>query len=95
MRSIRTENEVDGDIEDAKREWTRLDDAWEMIEWVLMRDPTVGVPQTESGKARSFVFDGSVAHEMPTIQILYIFDDQFITIMKVKFSNPMQSAGTA
>lgn len=44
MRSIRLENEVDADLQDAKQDWSRVDDAWEMLEWVLMRDPTKGAP---------------------------------------------------
>jgi hypothetical protein len=95
MRTVRVDSAVDGELEDARREWRRVDDAWEMIEWVLMRDPTKGTPLTESGTARSFVFDGSIAHEMPTIQIVYVVDENYITIKAVIFSSPTFSAGLA
>lgn len=95
MRTVRVDSAVDGELEDARREWPRVDDAWEMIEWVLMRDPTKGIPLTESGSARSFVFDGSIVHEMPTIQVVYSVDEDYITVKSVIFSRPTFSAGLA
>lgn len=95
MRSVRVDSEVEAELEDARRIWLRVDDAWEMIEWVLARDPTSGSPVTESGAARSFVFEGAWAHNMPTIQVLYMFDDRYVTIKSARFFNPMLSGGTA
>ena len=95
MRTIRTESSVDGELDDARRDWSRIDDAWEMIEWVLSRDPTKGTPVTESGKARSFVFEGSYAHGMPNIEVLYVDEDPYVTIKSVRFSTPTHTAGSA
>lgn len=95
MRDIRVDTVVDDKLDEARREWARVDDAWVMIEWVLMRDPTVGEPMTESGQSRSFVFNGSVAHDMPDIQIVYVFDDNYITISSMRFWRPTYSAGNA
>jgi hypothetical protein len=93
--SIRLELEVEAELQDARLRWARTDDAWEMIEWVLARDPTKGSPVSESGLARSFVFDGSRAHEMPTIQIVYVFESTVVSIKSARFSEPTYTAGTA
>lgn len=95
MRTVRLDLSAEADLEDAKHEWPRLEDAWIMIEWVLARDPTKGLPLSESGLARSFVFDGSWAHDMPTIQILYVFEEPYVTIKSVRISHPTHSAGQA
>jgi len=47
LRTVRVDLSVDAELDDARSEWPRVDDAWSMIEWVLSRDPTVGEPQTE------------------------------------------------
>lgn len=95
MRVVRVDTDADVALDDARAGWARVDDAWEMIEWVLMRDPTVGEPLTESGTSRTFVFAGSITHEMPDIQVVYIFDENYITIKSVRFGAPSYSAGTA
>jgi hypothetical protein len=92
MRTIRVEAAVDADLFDARRDWPRIDDAWE---WVLARDPTAGTPITEGGQARSFVFEGSHSHGMPNIQVIYVVEDQYITIKSVRFGTPTYSAGNA
>ena len=65
-----------------------------MILWVLARDPTRGVPLTEGGQARSFTYEGSWAHEMPTIVVIYDVDDHYVTIHEVRFSNPPKDSRT-
>lgn len=95
MRSVRTEFSVDEALERARPEWERLDDAWAMIEWVLARDPTKGIPLSESGRVRAFVFEGSNAHSMPNIEVVYVEDPPYVTIKSVRFSRPTYSAGRA
>ena len=95
MRTVRVDTIVDADLEDARRRWERVDDAWDMIEWVLARDPTKGEPLTENGSARSFVFTGSIAHGMPNIQVIYVDESPYVTIRAVRFSNPTFTAGSA
>jgi hypothetical protein len=95
MRTVRQDLSVDPDLEDACLRWVRTQDAWDMIVWVLARDPTAGEPTTEGGSARSLVFDGSWAHDMPTIQILYVIEGPYVTIKAAAFRDPSTSAGTA
>ena len=95
MRTIRLDSAVENELYDARHKWERLDDAWGMIEWVLARDPTKGEPISESGLARSFVFAGSIAHDMPDIQLIYVFEEPYVTIRSVQFRHPTDSAGRA
>ena len=94
-RTIRVENAVDAEMDDARRSWARLDDAWAVIEWVLAHDPTKGTPLTESGLARSFVYDGSIAHQMPTIQVIYVDENPYLTIKAIRITAPVYTAGNA
>lgn len=95
MLTVRQETSVDDDLDDACLRWSRTQDAWDMIVWVLSHDATAGEPVSEGGLARSFVFDGSWAHDMPTIQILYIVEEPYVTIQAAAFRDPTASGGTA
>ena len=50
---------------------------------------------TEGGHLRSLVFDGSWAHEMPTIYVLYEITELEVIIQKARFSDASSSAGQA
>jgi hypothetical protein len=95
MRSVVESAEVMADVDDAKDRWGRAQDAWDALFWVLARDPTVGEPLTEGGHLRSLVFDGSWAHEMPTIYVLYEITELEVIIQKARFSDASSSAGQA
>ncbi len=94
MRTVRQDLVVDDALEDACLRWSRAEDAWDMINWVLAHDPTAGDPVKEGSLARSFVFDGSWAHDMPTIQILYVIEEPYVTIKSAVFRDPGRSAGS-
>ena len=89
MRSVIESAEVMADVDEAKEKWARTDDAWQTVFWVLSRDPTVGEPLTEGGHLRSIVFDGSWAHEMPTIY------EHAVVIQKARFTDAKTTAGRA
>ncbi|MGH7490120.1 MAG: hypothetical protein ACREMY_31615 [bacterium] len=93
--TVRQDLLVDAELEDACQKYDRTQDAWDMILWVLARDPTVGYPLSEGGTVRSFVFEGSWAHEMPTIQIIHVFEDPYVTIKSAIFRDPRSHGGTA
>ena len=95
MRSVVESAEVMADVDEAKEKWARTNDAWEALSWVLSRDPTVGEPLTEGGHLRSLVFDGSWAHEMPTIYVLYEITEHEIIIQKARFSDAVTTSGRA
>lgn len=82
-------------VDDAKERWARAEDAWAHLFWVLSRDPTVGFPLVEGGHLRSLVFDGSQAHEMPTIDVVYEITEKNIIIQRARFRDALSSAGSA
>lgn len=75
-------------LNSAKAEWTRAGDAWEAATWVMAYDPEVGVPVTESGKTRSFVFQGSVSNGMPSLTVIYEDQDPCLIVHDVNFWKP-------
>jgi hypothetical protein len=95
MRSVVESAEVMADVDEAKEKWARTEDAWDALLWVLARDPTKGEPLTEGGHLRFLVFDGSWAHEMPTIHVLYEITEHQVILQKVRFSDAPTSAGRA
>lgn len=95
MRSVVESLEVMAEVDEASERWARFSDAWSTVNWVLAKDPTVGAPLTEGGHLRSFVFDGSWAHEMPTIEVLYEITDDKIVLQRVRFSDAKTTAGRA
>lgn len=95
MRSVVESAEVMRDVDDAKEKWARADDAWDTVTWVLSKEPTVGQPLVEGGHFRAFAFEGSRAHEMPTINVVYEITETEIVIHKVRFLDATMSAGRA
>jgi plasmid stabilization system protein ParE len=95
MRTVVESVEVMADVDEAKERWARTEDAWATVFWVLSRDPTIGEPLTERGHLRAVVFDGSWAHEMPTIYVLYEITETAIVIQKARFTDAKTSAGRA
>jgi hypothetical protein len=46
-------------VDSAYDRWDDAERAWIAIEWSMVRDPHVGVPLTESGNIRAFLYDGA------------------------------------
>ncbi len=95
MRDVVESIEVMAEVDEASSRWDRFDDAWLAVQWVLSRDPTVGMPLREGGHIRAFVYGGSWAHQMPTIRVVYEVTETQVIIQRVKFLNPDGDAGSA
>lgn len=95
MRSVVESSAVMAGVDEASERWVRAEDAWATVTWVLSRDPTVGIPLTEGGHLRSLVFDGSWAHDMPTINVLYEITETEIVLHTARFSDAQTSGGRA
>ncbi len=87
-RQIIEEDAVRVARNEAESEWDRALDAWEAATFVMAHDPQVGTAVTESGKVRSFVFQGSLTNGMPSITVLYEDQDPFLIIHDVKYWRP-------
>lgn len=96
MRGVVEDADAHNAADEAFETWSRAEEAWDMIKWVLSRDPTKGEPLTEGGQARSFTFPGAIAYDMPTIVVIYIFNDNLVTIKSARFEQSRHSqAGTS
>lgn len=95
MRDVVESSDVMGEVDECRTKWERFDDAWDVVFWVLARDPTVGSPLNETGHLRAFVFEGSWAHEMPTIDVIYEVTETTIVIQRVRFREARSTAGKA
>ena len=95
MRAVVESQHVMAAVDDASERWTRADDAWQAVTWALSKDPTVGLPLAEGGHMRSLVFDGSRAHDMPTIDVVYEITTEQIVIHEARFREASSSAGRA
>jgi hypothetical protein len=63
------ENAARKALDDAEAKWAGAYDAWEAATWVVMHDPFVGIPVTESGKTRSYTYEGAAANNNYFVRI--------------------------
>lgn len=89
MRTIREEEIARNAVNEALANpaWSRASDAWDCITWSIAHEPSIGEPVTESGRVRSFVFEGAKSIGMPTVQVLYEVDGDLIVIHDARFSD--------
>ena len=80
MRGVRHEAEADAALRIALERWERADEVWDAALWNIAREPTVGVPVTESGRVRSLTIQGARSIGWPTLTVLYEFDDQMVIV---------------
>lgn len=85
MRSVREEESVRLAVNDAEVRWDRAEDAWQTITWTLARDPEAGEPLNGDGSLRSFVYDGARSIKLPSVDVIYSFDPQYVTIWDARF----------
>lgn len=85
MRTIREEPAAQRAVDAACERWTAADEAWSVVTWVIARDPTVGQPLREGGKARSFTVQGARSVDMPTVTVLYEIEPNEIVIHSAVF----------
>lgn len=98
MLGIREDSPATAAYEAAILKWDRADDAWQGVTWTLARDPQTGdsTPLTESGDLRAYTSEGARSIGLPTLTVVYRFDQQYITILDARFVDAKaQFAGRA
>ena len=96
MRTVREDAAVHQALDAALDRWPRAEDAWDAVTWALARDPTVGKALNETGTIRSVVFDGAGSIGLPSLDVIYEFDEQLVSVRDVRFYDaPYPTAGTA
>jgi hypothetical protein len=83
--SVIEDSRVSSAVDDAKMRWPRAEDAWEAVVWVLARDPLIGKAITESGRVRSFTFDGARSIGLPTVTVMYEFQHIVVVVRDALF----------
>jgi hypothetical protein len=85
VRGIREEESVRNAVNDAEDKWKRGFDSWEAVTWTAARDPEAGTPLDLDSSLRVLVFDGARSVDMPSVTIIYRFDDDYITVLDASF----------
>jgi hypothetical protein len=85
MRSICEEPTVEAIVDFALQKWKRLDDGWQAMKWALARDPDSGAVIT--GRLRGRTLPGAKSIGLPTITVVYEFDERTVTIIDVEFND--------
>ena len=85
MRTVIEDEAVRLALDHARDRWEGTDSAWEALTWVLAHEPREGQPITESGKTRAYVYVGARSIKHPTIEVIYIDDDPFLTFVSAEF----------
>ncbi len=60
-------------LDAAMEKWSGADAAWQAATWAILHDPLSGIPVTESGRTRSYTYEGARSIKQPTVTILYEF----------------------
>ena len=89
MRGIREDSPATEAYEAALERWKRADDVWQGVTWTLARDPETpdSVPLNEGGTVRAYTSEGARSIDMPTLTVLYQFDNEYITIREALFAD--------
>ena len=95
MRTVVESSAVMALVDDAAQRWQRAEDAWAAVTWVLAHDPSAGLPLVEGGQLRTLVYEGSRAHDMPTIFVLYEITRDEVVIRQAEFRDAAGNAGSA
>lgn len=74
-------------VDSAVDNWAGAETAWEAIEWTLAHDPRVGVPLSESGNIRGFVYTGARSIGQPDVEVIYELGNPEIIVKSAEFSD--------
>ena len=54
---------------------------------MLAHDPQVGVPISESGRLRAFMYDGARSIDQPDVEVIYEISPHEIIVRSAEFSD--------
>lgn len=73
----------------ACNQWDRAEDGWETVKWVLAHDPEPADSYVldDAGRHRVLTWQGASSAHMPTITVVYEWDNENVTILDARFEN--------
>lgn len=88
LRTIVEETAASQAADSFSDKFTRFDEAWEGLKWLLSRNPEIGYRQTTSknGHSTGFRLHIQASDEFaktPEIWVVYTFDDNEVTIYEI------------
>jgi hypothetical protein len=90
-RTVVLESVAQQTVDSACDTWEDAERAWVAIEWTLAHDPAIGVPLTEQGNVRGFLYDGAQSIGQPDIEVIYEIQQDAIIVRSAVFRNPEAS----
>lgn len=85
LRSIVESEEARQARNEAEAKWSGAVMAWEALTLILAYDPEFGAVIGESGKVRTFVWQGARSADMPDIQVIYEDNDPYLEVIDLKY----------
>src|SRR6266849_10953198 len=83
LRVVVLTEDAEMELEEARHQFARFDDAWDGITWLLARNPTPVESFTTTWNGQEFVlygFEGDLAAKIPNMWLVYQYDDEQVTI---------------
>jgi hypothetical protein len=90
-RTVVLETVAQKAVDSACDKWEGAELAWTVIEWTLAHDPLVGMPLTEHGNVRGFLYDGAQSIGQPDLEVIYEIQQDAIIVRSAIFTNPKAS----
>lgn len=87
LRSIRESDKAAGQRDAAERAYDRVEQAWIGDTWRLVREPEAGIKISEGNFLMKFPSFLRLGIGLPSIAILYTFDDSYVDVLSIKFSD--------
>lgn len=85
LRSIVESEEARKARNEAESKWSGAETAWEALTLILAYDPEFGTVIGESGKVRTFVWQGARSTDMPDVQVIYEDNDPYLEVIDLRY----------
>jgi len=81
-RTIKEENIVETRVNSAKTKYSRFEDAFDALKWILARKPENGIKIDNKFLYKQ---NGQIDSSVPEITVLYTYNENEVNILEIKF----------
>ncbi len=85
MQELSEEESVVDALALACQKWSRADEAWSLVTWIISQAPKDGEPLNESGSLRLLIWHGARSTDMPDIKVIYVLENPTIRVIDAEF----------